>query len=155
MHYGHAGPAFVRALVANGLHKKADLLKERINATARTLAGAGADSAKIRAATPVCLRGDRRRTRSRVWHLADRGGCLGAMQWAWERFCSSSDAVALDPDRQAVINIRQYIAERWDVTIKNVNAGNGCQQPRSTSAGTIKIPSTYPPTGPLRRRVVR
>jgi hypothetical protein len=28
MHYGHGGPAFVRALVANGLHREPDLLKE-------------------------------------------------------------------------------------------------------------------------------
>jgi hypothetical protein len=37
-HYGHAGPAFVRVLVANGLHLEPDLLKERILAVARTLA---------------------------------------------------------------------------------------------------------------------
>lgn len=49
----------------------------------------------------------------------------GAIRWAWERFCSSSDALALDPDRQAVVNIRQHIAERWDVTIKDVKSETG------------------------------
>ena len=38
----------------------------------------------------------------------------------WEEF-----ALALDPDRQAVINIRQYVAERWDVTIKTVKPQTG------------------------------
>src|SRR6266446_6747831 len=54
-HYGHAGPAFVRALVANGLHRDPDPLKERILAVARTLAGAAATSAKVRAAIPFAV----------------------------------------------------------------------------------------------------
>src|SRR4029077_3789089 len=49
----------------------------------------------------------------------------GAIQWAWKRFFDSADALALDPDRQVVINIRQYIAERWDVTFKNVTSQTG------------------------------
>ena len=55
MHYGHAGPAFVRALVANDLYREPDLLKERISAMARTLAGSAANSAKVRAATPFAF----------------------------------------------------------------------------------------------------
>jgi len=45
------------------------------------------------------------------------------VQWAWERFTRSSDADALTPDEQAIASIRAWIAERWDVTIKSVDAG--------------------------------
>ena len=47
----------------------------------------------------------------------------GAIQWSWDRFTRSSDAEALAPDEQAVANIRAWIAERWDVTIKSVDTG--------------------------------
>ena len=125
MHYGHAGPAFVRALVANGLHREPDLLKERISAMARTLAGSAANSARVRAATPfafLAVSGALAQQFDIVPIEADIGG---AIQWAWKRFSDSTDALALDPDRQAVINIRQYVASRFDVTIKNVNAVTG------------------------------
>ena len=56
VHYGHAGPAFVRALVANGLHKEPDLLKERIKATARALAGAGAKRPPLKPITNDAIR---------------------------------------------------------------------------------------------------
>lgn len=47
----------------------------------------------------------------------------GTVQWCWERFSRSSDADALTPDEQAIANIRAWIAERWDVTIKSADAG--------------------------------
>ena len=125
VHYGHAGPAFIRALVANGLHREPDLLKERIKATARKLAGVDADSARIRAAIPFAFVAIGGALAQQFGILPSEADVSAAVRWAWERFCSSSDALALDPDLQAVISIRQYIAERWDVTIKNVTDGKG------------------------------
>jgi uncharacterized protein DUF927 len=124
-HYGHAGPAFVRELVANGLHKEPDLLNERIKATARTLAGAGADSARIRAATPFALLAVGGALAKQFGILPTETDIRGAIQWAWKRFSDSPDALALAPDKQVVINIRQYIAERWDVSIKTVEPKAG------------------------------
>jgi hypothetical protein len=124
-HYGHAGPAFVCALVANGLHKEPDLLNERIKATARALAGAGADSAKIRAATPFAFLAVGGALAKQFGILPIEADIGGAIQWAWKRFSDSADALALAPDRQVVVNIRQYIAERWDVTIKTVEPKTG------------------------------
>lgn len=120
VHYGHAGPAFVRALVASGLHREPDLLKERINATARTLAGDGADSAKIRAAIPFAFLAVGGVLAQELGILPIEADVMRATWWAWERFCDSSDALSLNPDRQAVMNLRQHIAECWDVTIKNL-----------------------------------
>jgi hypothetical protein len=122
MHYGHAGPAFVRALVDSGLHRRPDLLKQRIDEAARGIAGAGSDSARIRAAIPfaiVAIAGDLAK-QFRILPIEMKIG--NAIRWAWNRFSDSDDALALDPDRQAVINIRQFIAERFDVTIKNVTS---------------------------------
>jgi putative DNA primase/helicase len=42
-HYGHAGPAFVRALIETADHRDASALKDRFTIAARILAGAGAD----------------------------------------------------------------------------------------------------------------
>jgi hypothetical protein len=124
-HYGHAGPAFVRALVANGLHREPDLLKERILAGARAIAGSAATSAKVRAAIPFAVVAIAGNLAQEFGIFPDEADVAGAIRWAWKRFCDSSDALALDPDRQAVINIRQYVAERWDVTIKTVKPQTG------------------------------
>ena len=110
-HYGHAGPTFVRALVAKGLHLESDLLKERILAVARTLAGSTATSAKVRAAIPFAAVAIAGNLSQEFGIFPSEADVSGAIRWAWERFCSSSDALALDPDRQVVINIRQYIAD--------------------------------------------
>jgi hypothetical protein len=125
MNYGHAGPAFVRALVANGLHREPDLLKERIFAMARTLAGPTAASAKVRAAIPFAVVAIGGSLAQEFGILPGEADVSGAIRWAWERFCSSSDALALEPDRQTVVNIAQYIAERWGVTIKDVKSQTG------------------------------
>jgi hypothetical protein len=125
LHYGEAGPAFVRAFVAKGLHQEPDLLKERITVMARKLAGSSAGSAKIRAAIPFAVVAIGGALAQEFGILPSEADVEGAIKWAWDRFSSSADALALDPARQAVINIRQYVAERLDVTIKNVNAGTG------------------------------
>jgi len=51
--------------------------------------------------------------------------------------------VALDPDRQVVINIRQYIAERWDVTIKTVKPETGINR---EAVGWYDYDTVYLPT---------
>jgi hypothetical protein len=45
-----------------------------------------------------------------------------AVLWAWERYLGSSEAVALDPAEQVLSHLRTWIAERWDVTVKSVDA---------------------------------
>jgi hypothetical protein len=125
MNYGHAGPAFVRALVANSLHREPDLLRGRIWTMAHTLAGSDAASPNVRAALPFAILAIAGSLAKEFGILPSEADVAGAIEWAWERFCSSSDALAIDPSRQAVVNIRQFIAERWDVTIKNVEADTG------------------------------
>ena len=54
-HYGHAGPAFIRALIEAVVHRQPTVLRDRVLRAARQLAGKDADSAKTRAATPFAL----------------------------------------------------------------------------------------------------
>ncbi len=123
-HHGHAGPAFVERLIAAGLHRTPDALRERILAEARKLAGATTDSARIRAATCLALP-------LVAGQLAQEFGLLPPfidietpVQWAWGRFQKSSDAEALAPGDQVVSMLRAWIAERWDVTVKAIDAGS-------------------------------
>ena len=120
--YGHAGPAFVRALIEAGHHERAAEIKEKILAGARVIAGSGADAAMIRAALPLAIL-------SAAGGLAQAFGLLPpgptlnqAIRWAWAGFKASSDAVALDPAEQAIGNIRTWIAERWRTSLHNVHA---------------------------------
>ena len=120
--HGHAGPAFVQGLVDAGLRDDPEQLRAAVLATAAKLAGEGTDSARIRAATPLAIL-------HVAGSLAQRFGLLpantqigGAIKWAWGKFVSSSDALSLDPAEQAIRSIRGWVAERWDVTIKHVDA---------------------------------
>jgi hypothetical protein len=144
IHYGHAGPAFVTKLVASGLHRRPDLLKERVLAMALTLAGEGADSAKIRAANPFAVLAIASSLARELGTFPAEADVTGAIRWAWERFCESDDALALNPDGQAIIHIQQYIAERWDVTIKNVTAATGTNNREAVAwydADTVYLPT--------------
>jgi Domain of unknown function (DUF927)/Toprim domain len=123
--YGHAGPIFVARLIESGLHRQVDMLKERVETMARTLAGEGADSARIRAALPfavISIAGTLGREFGIIPTDAD---VAGAVRWGWEQFCDSSDALALDPERQAIANLQKYVKERWDVTIKSITQAGG------------------------------
>ena len=50
------------------------------------------------------------------------------MLWAWEHFRNSSDSEVLSPEAHAVAKLRQFIAERWDTTIKDVADPSGYRE---------------------------
>jgi hypothetical protein len=144
--YGHAGPVFIRALVGTGLQGDPDALRERVNRAARQLAGEGADSARIRAALPFGLL-------LVAGELAINLGILPVstpvgevVKWAWCRFTASSDAFALDPAEQAINNIRQWVAERWGVSIRHVEVATGMRDAVAWFDGD----TVYLPTNRLR-----
>jgi len=125
-HYGHAGPAFVRALIESGLHRRPVELRGRIMASARDLAGEKADSAKIRAAMPLAILHQAGTLAQQFGLLQESEDALDtAITWAWEKFQKSSDAEVLDPETQVISKLQAWIAERLDVTIKNVDARDG------------------------------
>jgi hypothetical protein len=120
--YGLAGPAFISAMVEHGLHRQGPALRERVFKAADVIADSN-DGALVRAATPLALL-------LVAGEMAVRFGLLPAdtpvkevVQWGWDRFQRSSDAAVLDPQTQTISSLRQWIAERWDVTIKPVGVG--------------------------------
>jgi hypothetical protein len=125
-HHGHAGPAFVRALIQHGLQRRGRQLRDRILKTAKTLAGGDtSDSATIRAATPFALLLIAGELAKAFGMIPSHTQVQEAVKWGWDRFKNSTDAEALDPETQAIANLRGWIAERWDVTVKSVDADSG------------------------------
>jgi hypothetical protein len=51
-----------------------------------------------------------------------------AVTWAWDRFRASTDAVALTPEDQVISSINRWLAERWGVTIRHVEADGGSRE---------------------------
>ncbi len=84
---GNAGPRFVEALIAHGMHQEPDRLRQKIIAYAGQLAGKGSNSAQARAAEPLAI----------VYVAGLFGIEFGllplaedalqeAVQWAWHQF---------------------------------------------------------------------
>jgi len=113
-HYGHAGPAFIRALVENGAHRKPAELRDRIFQAASELAGEGAAGMLTRAATPLAVLLVAGELAAGFSLLPDKTQIKEAVQWAWGNFLRSSDAAPLDPEVQLISNLQTWIAERWD-----------------------------------------
>ncbi|MGI3900537.1 MAG: DUF927 domain-containing protein [Janthinobacterium lividum] len=120
--YGHAGPAFVRALMRANHHNRVADLRDGINTVARTLAGPGADAAQIRAAMPLAILSTAGRLAQMFGILPSGPEIANAVHWAWHKGQGADDATALDPAAQALTNIRQWVAERWNVSIHWLNA---------------------------------
>jgi hypothetical protein len=119
-HYGHAGPAFVREMIARGIHRQATALRDRVMATTHKIAGEGADSAKVRAAIPFALLLIAGELAKAFGIIPQYAAVAEAVDWAWDRFQKSTDSRALDPEAQALANLHRWIAERWDVTIQSI-----------------------------------
>ena len=104
------------------MHRHPDRLREQVLTAARRIAGADASATHIRAATAFALllvAGEL----ARAARVLPPGSAVGdAVMWAWERFTSSTDALALDPAEHAITNLQQWLLERWDVTVKSIYA---------------------------------
>ncbi len=139
--YGHAGPAFLRALIEAGMHRDPDVLHERVNRAAQTVAGSGADSARLRAALPFGLLLVAGELAKAFAILPASTPVSEAVRWAWLRFAESSDAVALDPAEQAIGNLRHWIAERWGTSIREVKTETGMRDAVAWyDADTVYLP---------------
>jgi hypothetical protein len=119
-HHGHAGPAFVERMIAQGWHHDPRPLLQLISNETRRLAGADADSARVRAARPlaiVAVAG----AAAVAFDIVPKELDIGtATDWAWSQFEGSREAEALDSEQRAIDNIRLWSAERWDSSIKRI-----------------------------------
>lgn len=128
-HYGHAGVAFVKALMQQDLHINHEQLREMVFEAANNLS-ANAEGAKKRAAQPFALI-------AVAGHLAQNFGLIPAsanvdsvIQWAWDSYLSSSDSDVLDPNESIISNLREWIMSNKDRSIKSV----ACAYPNSVEA---------------------
>ena len=117
-HCGHAGPAFVQGLIGHAYHRNPEPLRQIVLKAAQKIVGEGGDSAGVRAATIFGLLLTAGELAKAFGLLPATTRVAEAVRWGWCRFVASSDALALDPPAQAIRNLRTWIAERWDVTVK-------------------------------------
>ena len=153
-HFGHAGPAFVEGLIAEGLHLRPSELRAGIQDLARRLSGPKGDGALKRAAIPFAIL-------SMAGTLAQRFGLLpetldvpSIMQWAWARFQASTDAEALDPEQLAITKLQTWISERWGSSIQPIHPPEvpfaGERIPMRDAVGWYDDEAVYLPTERLR-----
>jgi hypothetical protein len=120
-HFGHAGPAFVEGLLRDGYHRNPEDLRRQINRAASLIAREEVGT-RVRAATPFAILLVAGELAKALEVVPPAAGIRAAVLWAWERYLGSSEAIALDPAEQTVSHLRTWIAERWDVTVKSVDA---------------------------------
>jgi hypothetical protein len=153
-HHGHAGPAFVRRLVEHGYHARPDDLRQTILNAARRIAGKEADSMRIRAATVFALLLVAGGLAKEFGLLPQTTDVEGVVKWGWQQFDQSSDALALKPEQQIIVNLTTWIAQRWNVTIKPVEPGvDAYGQPRTNNRdalGWYDGAAVYLPTNLIR-----
>jgi hypothetical protein len=120
-HYGQAGPTFIHRFIAAGLHRDPDQLRQRIYKMAARLADT--NGARARSALPFALITVSGELARRLGVLPPVANVNAAVRWAWATFVDSQGATALDPEQVALNNLRRYIAEHRDVTIKKTRLG--------------------------------
>lgn len=117
--YGHAGPLFVKNLFEKGVHLRPDLLRKIITDRARLIADSD-ESQRLRSALPFAVLHTAGSLAVEYGIMPKETEIDACIQWSWDKFISSSDALSLDPNEQIVQNLRHWVAERWDVTIKDL-----------------------------------
>lgn len=96
-------------------------LRRQINRAASLIAREEVGT-RVRAATPFAILLVAGELAKALEVVPPAAGIRAAVLWAWERYLGSSEAIALDPAEQTVSHLRTWIAERWDVTVKSVDA---------------------------------
>lgn len=144
-HYGHAGPAFVAALIEQGGHRQVEGIRSAVEQGALALAGAGADASLTRAAEPFAILAVAGTLAKEFELLPDALDVHGVIRWAWARFRNSTDAMALDPEVQATATLRTWIAERWDSSIHPTEPAEGGRPSTKDACGWYDDDAVYIP----------
>jgi hypothetical protein len=119
-HHGHAGPAFFQGLVGRGWHRDPEPVKQRIDAAARKLAGEAADGVWIRAAMPLAIISVAGQLATQLEILPELD-LADAVNWAWAQFVVSREADTLDSITLAIHNLRDWIPEHWNTSIRHIS----------------------------------
>ena len=142
-HFGHAGPAFIQAMVKEGAHQQAEEIRFGIYENATAIAGPGASSAVVRAALPFAILYTAGLMAQAFELLPASLDVSKVIRWAWGRFQSSTDAVALDPDGQIVNNLHSWIAQGWGSSIHPVNLDEMGRTPHRDAQGWYDDSAIY------------
>lgn len=148
--HGHAGPAFVEALIRDGLNRDPQRIRDAVNSEAMALAGLHDDSVHRRAAQVFGILMVAGKMAVAYGVLPPAVQVERSVQWAWNRFVDSTSGAALDPEAQAIDALRAWIMARWDVTIKQVRSGAdyGAKANNNQKAeGWFDDSSVYIPSG--------
>ena len=108
--YGHAGPAFVRWLIANDLHKNGSDLRKRIGAAADVLAGAKAIPAQREAAKVFALVQIAGELACEANLLPDADKVRAAILTAWQTFKGSDEGKATEGEASMLDGFRSWFA---------------------------------------------
>ncbi len=132
--FGFAGPAFVKALVERGYHQDNHLLRDMITEAVRTVTGVHGDSVRRRAAQIFGLLHVAGTVAQECGILPASVNVGAVVTWAWERFLGSTSGQALDPEGQAIDYLRTWLAQRLDITLKNLKQGEDAYGARNSGS---------------------
>jgi hypothetical protein len=115
--YGHAGPEFVRRLVATGTLDEPDALRRRILEISNVMAGDQADSSLRRAATPFAILFATGELMKAFDILPKTTDVNKAVLWAWKNFRSSRECETLDTDTDVISSVQDWVIRHWGSSI--------------------------------------
>lgn len=118
--YGHAGPAFVRWLIAEGWHLRGHELRKAVDEAAATLAG-DASPAQARAARIFGLVQIAGEKACEAGLLADAVKVRGAVSTAWESFKASDEGKATEGEASLLDGFRAWLVRAFDVSIMDIS----------------------------------
>jgi hypothetical protein len=122
-HYGAANFVFGTAFLDAELESEASAtqLRAKVLDAADAIAGEHADGARGRAALPFALILICGKLAQDFGVLPGTADLKGAVAWGWDKFTRSVEAQALNPEALAMLNLRRWIAQNWDVAIKRTS----------------------------------
>lgn len=118
--YGHAGPAFIRWLIANGWHRRGHELRKAVDEAAATLAG-DASPAQARAARIFALVQIAGEKACEAGLLDDVAKVRGAVMTAWNAFKASDEGKATEGEASLLDGFRAWLVRAFDVSVMDVS----------------------------------
>ncbi len=118
--YGHAGPAFVRWLIANDWHRRGHELRKAVDEAAATLAG-DASPAQARAARIFALVQIAGERACEAGLLNDVAKVRGTVMTAWNAFKASDEGKATEGEASLMDGFRAWLVRAFDVSVMDVS----------------------------------
>lgn len=118
--YGHAGPAFVRWLIAEGWHRRGGELRKEVDEAAAALAGDSAAGAQKRVARIFALAQVAGEKACEAGLLSDAAKVRRAVSAAWAAFKASDEGKATEGEVSMLDGFRAWLVRAFDVSVMDV-----------------------------------